>query len=65
MIFFNLPALMDDDNEGKDGILCVLFVGIFQTLQTLCWYSATVPPSGRGRVDLVVLSQCIRSIPHW
>lgn len=30
MIFFNLPALMDDDdNEGRDGILCVLFVLVY------------------------------------
>lgn len=42
MIFLNLPAVMDDDdNEGRDGILCVLFVMVYYRLFKHC--SGTMP----------------------
>ena len=41
---------MDDDNEGWDGILCVLFVRVYYRCFKLRSYNTTVPPSGRGHV---------------
>lgn len=56
MIFFNLLALMDDDdNEGRGGILWILFVMVCYRLKTCMRrsYNATVPPSGRPVLQLV------------
>lgn len=48
MIFFNLLALMDDDdNEGRAGSLCFICYGILQARKTRRWCNATVSPSGR------------------
>lgn len=48
MIFFNLLAVMDDDdNEGRAGKFGFICYGILQAPETRRWYNATVSPSGR------------------